>query len=95
MYYAWKKELRSDDLLERMNSQRALRMWAVQTRVQYNFIQKYIRTVEGDNYESKNRSFEDFGGKAFNEGDFAKAAYWFSCINHMDWEKIYQIMELH
>lgn len=45
MYKAWKKELYPKDLLSALNTQRALRMWTIQTRAQYNFLYDYIRTV--------------------------------------------------
>lgn len=46
MYKAWKKEISSDNLLDEVIAQRALRMYTVQTQTQYNFLQAYVRSVE-------------------------------------------------
>lgn len=80
MYKAWLglDKLNSDGLVEAMNTQRALRMWAVQTQVQYNFIQSYIRRLEANkSVTPAQKSFQDLGGGFFDAGDFPKAAFWF------------------
>lgn len=46
MYKAWKKELNSDSLGAALHNQRALRMWTVQTQLQYNFLQYYVRNLQ-------------------------------------------------
>lgn len=75
MYKAWKKELHSDGLVSAISAQRALRMWTVQTKLQYNFLQDYIRIVEDK--ERNKKSFEDIGGEAYDKKDYRRATFWF------------------
>jgi hypothetical protein len=75
MYKAWKKELTTDGLVSAMNTQRALRKYAVQTKLQYIFLQDYIRTSEEK--KSTVQSFQDIGGVAFNNEDYPQATFWF------------------
>jgi len=75
MYYAWKKEINSDNLVEEFNKQRALRMWAVQTHVQYVFVQNYIRKVEEK--KSVQKSYRDMGDDYYEKKEYPQAMFYY------------------
>jgi len=78
MYKVWQGTLNQGNMVEEVVKSRALRMWTVQTLLQWNFLKKYIEKFQDKKYNKKELTFKEKAQRYIDkEKDFNKAAFWF------------------